>query len=66
MVFGHVHQLHDSTRGGVRLLGTPSTCAQFKPACKEFTIDDKPPAYRRLELFADGRIDTKVVWLDDA
>lgn len=29
MVWGHNHHVHDSMRGGVRRLGTPSTCVQF-------------------------------------
>ncbi|HEV3286918.1 MAG TPA: phosphodiesterase, partial [Steroidobacteraceae bacterium] len=31
IVWGHVHQAYDGLRKGVRLLATPSTCAQFLP-----------------------------------
>ncbi len=61
MVWGHVHQSHDSRRKGVRLLATPSTCAQFLPASENFAIDPAPPAYRRLTLRADGTVDTEVL-----
>ena len=61
IVWGHVHQSHDSRRHGVRLLGTPSTCAQFLPHSDRFAIDPAPPAYRRLTLRADGSIDTEVL-----
>ncbi|HEV7433235.1 MAG TPA: phosphodiesterase [Steroidobacteraceae bacterium] len=61
VLWGHVHQSHDSRRKGVRLLGTPSTCAQFLPHSDYFAIDSAPPAYRRLTLRADGTIDTEVL-----
>ncbi|MEI8299215.1 MAG: metallophosphoesterase [Pseudomonadota bacterium] len=64
LVWGHVHQLHDTLRNGVRLLGTPATSAQFKPASDDFQVDDLPPGYRWLELHADGRIETAACWLD--
>jgi len=65
VIFGHVHQSVDTMRGNLRILGTPSTCNQFLPRSDEFAIDDRPPAYRRLTLEADGRIDTRLVWLDE-
>ena len=64
--WGHVHQCFDTRRRGVRLLATPSTCMQFLPQATEFTIDARPPAYRRLLLQPDGTLDTEVVWLDQA
>ena len=64
MVWGHVHQQHDSRRGAVRMLGTPSTCAQFLPHSERFAIDTAPPAYRFLELRADGGIDTAVMQVE--
>ncbi len=66
VVFGHVHQLYDKRHNGVRVMATPSTCRQFKPGSVMFEVDDKPPAYRRLELQPDGNIDTTVVWVDHA
>jgi Icc protein len=64
VVWGHVHQDFDTRRGEVRLLGSPSTCAQFEPGTAEFAVDRRPPGYRILELCADGAIRTEVVWLD--
>jgi Icc protein len=64
VVWGHVHQTYDALRKGVRLLATPSTCAQFLPMADDFAVDPRPPAYRTLELRADGSLLTEVVWLD--
>jgi Icc protein len=49
---------------GIRILATPSTCRQFKPGSEKFEVDDKPPAYRHIELGADGEVDTRLVWVD--
>ncbi len=65
VVFGHVHQEYDHVHGTVRVLGTPSTCRQFKPGSDEFDVDDRPPAYRRISLFPDGSVDTSVIWVTD-
>jgi Icc protein len=64
--WGHVHQCFDSRRRGVRLLATPSTCAQFLPLSDEFAVDGRPPAYRRFTLQPDGTLETEVVWVDAA
>lgn len=64
--WGHVHQCFDTRRRGVRLLATPSTCAQFLPHANEFAVDARPAAYRRLTLQADGTLDTEVVWVEQA
>jgi Icc protein len=64
IVWGHVHQSYDALRKGVRLLATPSTCAQFVPHAEQFAVDRRPPGYRTLELKADGSIVTDVVWLE--
>lgn len=63
VIFGHVHQAFESTRGGVRLLGTPSTCSQFRPRVDNFAVDEQPPAWRTLRLYANGSIDTEVGWV---
>lgn len=63
VVFGHAHQAFDAQRGALRLLGTPSTCVQFRPQCDEFALADQPPAYRLLQLHADGQINSRVVWV---
>jgi 3',5'-cyclic-AMP phosphodiesterase len=64
IVWGHVHQTYDGLRKGVRLLATPSTCAQFLPNADDFAVDRKPPGYRTLELRPDGSLLTEVVWLE--
>jgi len=64
IVWGHVHQSYDALRKGVRLLATPSTCAQFLPNSDEFAMDPRPPAYRTFELRADGSLLTEVVWVE--
>lgn len=61
LVFGHAHQPLDTTLDGTRLLCTPSTCRQFRPGSDSFAVDDEPPAYRRLELEADGGIRSEVI-----
>jgi Icc protein len=65
IVFGHVHQAFDSVEDGIRMLGTPSTCAQFTPRTKKCVMDVRPPGFRWLQLTAAGEIDTRVVWLDE-
>jgi len=66
IVWGHVHQAYDGLRKGVRLLATPSTCAQFLPRSDDFAVDSRPPAYRTLELRPDGTLVTEVVWVDSS
>lgn len=66
IVYGHVHQRHEVQRRDVRILATPSTCSQFLPEAADFAVDDQPPAWRRLVLHADGRIESSVHWLDVA
>jgi 3',5'-cyclic-AMP phosphodiesterase len=64
IVWGHVHQSFDALRKGVRLLATPSTCAQFLPHAEQFALDRRPPGYRTLELKADGSILTELIWVE--
>lgn len=64
IVWGHVHQNYDGLRKGVRMLATPSTCAQFLPNADDFAVDRRPPAYRTFELRADGSLLTEVVWIE--
>ncbi len=65
IVSGHVHQSFETRRGALRLLATPSTCAQFTPRTLDCVIDSRPPGYRWLQLGSDGRFDTDVRWLKD-
>lgn len=52
--FGHIHQEFNHDRRGVRYLGTPSTCIQFKPNSVDFALDDKHPGFRLFELLPNG------------
>jgi len=62
-IFGHVHQAFFAERESIEIIGTPATCRQFKPASDEFALDDNPPAYRKIELHADGHLSKELVWL---
>ncbi len=63
VLFGHIHQEFDRLRRGVRLLGAPSTCAQFKPHTLVHVDDPLPPGYRWLRLAGNGRFETGVARL---
>ncbi|MFO1406222.1 MAG: 3',5'-cyclic-AMP phosphodiesterase [Steroidobacteraceae bacterium] len=63
VVAGHVHQAYDRDRRGVRMLTTPSTCAQFTPLTEQCVMDSRPPGYRRITLLDDGTLETRVEWL---
>lgn len=62
-IFGHIHQAFERAYDSVRIIGTPSTCRQFKIASEEFAVDDNPPAYRRISLYPNGSVDTELIWL---
>jgi Predicted phosphohydrolases len=64
VLWGHIHQEFIQERGGVKLMGAPSTCFQFKPGEDEFSVDNRPPGYRWLALHPDGTIDTGVSYLE--
>ena len=65
LVFGHVHQQYEQEHNGIQVIGTPSTCRQFKPGSEEFDVDDRPPAYRRITLNADGSSENELIWVGD-
>lgn len=60
ILFGHVHQEFDGEHKGVRLLGTPSTCIQFKPGTDSCELDGLSPGYRWLTLHPNGIFETGV------
>jgi len=64
LVYGHIHQELDFKVGSIRCFCTPSTCIQFKPEVIDFALDKLNPGYRRLELFADGTIESEVLRVD--
>jgi Icc protein len=63
VIAGHVHQEFEARRGRVRLLTTPSTCAQFTPRTVRCVMDRRPPGYRWIRLHDDGLLETRVAWL---
>lgn len=65
IIWGHIHQEFELLRNNVLLLGSPSTCLQFKPKSIAFTMDDKSPAYRKLVLCSNGIFNNKVVYLNE-
>lgn len=65
VVWGHVHQSSDRAHEHLRLLSTPSTCAQFTPHTARCVMDTRPPGFRRLDLGSNGEIHTEIHWLED-
>lgn len=65
VLWGHIHQEWDSTRKGVSMMASPSTCIQFMPKSSGFAVENIAPGYRSLSLHADGRIDTAVYRAED-
>lgn len=65
ILWGHIHQEFDSKRKGVRLLGAPSTCVQFKPGTDTYVQDDKAPGFRVIELYENGDFETEIRRLGD-
>jgi len=67
VMFGHVHQSFQTSRGHVMLFSSPATAPQFKPQCVESKIELDPrysgPAYARYGLYSDGDIHADVVRL---
>ncbi|TKB51412.1 3',5'-cyclic-AMP phosphodiesterase [Ferrimonas sediminicola] len=60
VIWGHVHQEMDERLDHIRMLAAPSTSIQFRPQCRDFTLDNLQPGYRLLTLNADGSIDTSI------
>lgn len=58
--FGHVHQEFSQIMRGIACYAVPSTCIQFKPNQDHFGLEKKPPAYRWIELYKDGYLETGI------
>ena len=58
VAWGHVHQDFRAERGGMLLLGAPSTVANGVPGRDKFTLDGNGPTCRWLVLGADGSVET--------
>jgi len=65
MVFGHAHQELAFAHRQILLFGAPSTCIQFEPRSVTFSVDERKPGYRWLELQEDGSLRTRVRRLED-
>lgn len=63
VAFGHIHQQFNESYDNILLMGTPSTCIQFKPHSKAFELDELTPGYRRITLLSDGEIETEVQFI---
>ena len=64
LLCGHIHQEYDSMYNHVRVIGTPSSCVQFRPRQDDFSLHGVSPGYRWLKLQPDGNIDTAVERVD--
>ncbi|HDR1021072.1 TPA: 3',5'-cyclic-AMP phosphodiesterase [Pasteurella multocida] len=60
ILHGHIHQAVDAEWKGYKVMATPATCIQFKPDNNTFALDSVQPGWREIELYADGRIETRV------
>jgi Icc protein len=54
VIFGHIHQAFDLELRGVRFLGSPSTCFQFKPRSQNCAIAPCSPGYRWINITDAG------------
>lgn len=54
VVWGHIHQVFEANRNGIAMLGSPSSAINGLTAAQKFTPDSGGPAFRWLELKADG------------
>lgn len=61
VVFGHVHMAFDGHWERLRALATPATAVEFVAGAQTFTRGDGLPAFRWIDLAADGAITTDVV-----
>ena len=60
VLFGHAHQEIESQFQHIRLLGTPSSCYQFKPGTENIEYDNKKPGFRYIEFTQSGEIKTSI------
>ncbi|MEX2516977.1 MAG: phosphodiesterase [Gammaproteobacteria bacterium] len=60
VVWGHIHQVFETRRDHVQLLGCPSTCVQFEPQSHEYATDTAGPGYRCLYL-QDDKISSEII-----
>ena len=63
MAFGHIHQQWHSQHQQIEILGTPSSCIQFKAGSEKFAVDEILPGYRVFNLHKNGEFDSEVIRL---
>ncbi len=61
VVWGHIHQVHDTEMDGVAMLGGPSSVINSLPGTQKFTAGLLGPACRWLELKLDGTITNGII-----
>jgi len=61
VAWGHVHQVFETTRKGIAMLGGPSSAINSLPGAKKFTADPSGPACRWMELRDDGTFRTGIL-----
>jgi len=61
IIWGHVHQVFEINRNGTTMLGSPSSAINGLPGEQKFTPDSTGPAFRWLELKADGTLLSGIV-----
>lgn len=57
---GHVHQERSVSVRTIAIFTTPSAGIQFRPETESLEVDTVWPGYRILDLYADGRVDSRV------
>lgn len=57
---GHIHQELETRKEKKIILGTPSTCFQFKPKSEQYAVDNSAPGYRLIKLHTNGELTSEV------
>ena len=58
---GHIHQQLTASFAGACLVSTPAVGPAFRPRTEVLVIEDAPPAFRLIELGADGQWSTQAI-----
>ena len=61
VAWGHVHQSFEADRGGIAMLGGPSSAINCLPGTPAFTPDPVGPSFRWLELKPDGSFSSIII-----
>jgi len=61
IAFGHIHQSWQSQYQHIEILGTPSTCIQFRAGSESYSTDDLSPGYRVFQLHDNGYLSSNVI-----